>query len=99
MGKRRVKEDELYVYYLTLLQKEYIHVLLIPQKTHRLTWNIDTKTNKFLEALYCESKLGFTRCIGQDSDRDIEINGRILNGGNNTENWLLNIGKAKGIFF
>jgi len=32
MGKRRVKEDELYVYYLTLLQKEYIPVLLVPQK-------------------------------------------------------------------
>ena len=64
MGKIRVKEDELYVYYLTLLQKDCIHVLLVPQKTHRLTCKIDIKTNKFLEALYCESKLSFKRCIG-----------------------------------
>ena len=52
-----------------------------------------------ISPLCLKSLYGFTRCIGQDSDRDIEINGRILNGGNNTENWLLNIGKAKEIFF
>ena len=51
-----------------------------------------------ISPLCSKSLYGFIRCIGQ-ADRDIEINGRILNGGNNTENWLLNIGRAKGIFF
>ena len=41
-----------------------------------------------ISPLCSKSLYGFIRCIGQ-ADRDIEINGRILNGGNNTENWLL----------
>ena len=51
-----------------------------------------------ISPLCFKSLYGLTRCIGQDSDRNIEINGKILNGGNHIENWLLNIGRAKGIF-
>ena len=52
-----------------------------------------------ISPLCLKSLYGLTRCIGQDSDRNIEIHGRILNGGNHTENRLINIGRAKGNFF
>ena len=47
--------------------------------------------------LYSKILYGFTRCISQGSDRNTETTLSILNGGNNTGNRLLNIGRAKGI--